>query len=61
MPMHVQQPLIAKIVADLRGGEPAPSTGQSAARTSRVMDIALESFYHGRDDAFWNRSDWRHS
>lgn len=61
MPMHVQQPLIAKIVADLRGGESAPSTGESAARTSRVMDVALERFYHGRDDAFWNRSNWRHS
>ncbi len=61
MPMHVQQPLIAKIVADLRGGESAPSTGESAARTSRVMDVALERFYHGRDDAFWQRSNWRNS
>ncbi len=59
MPAHVQQPLIEKIVADLRGGERAPSTGESAARTSRVMDIALESFYHGRDDEFWKRDDWR--
>ncbi len=35
---HIQQPLIESIVAELRGEGRCPSTGESAARTSRVMD-----------------------
>jgi len=54
-PPHVQQPLIQTIVNDLLGDGVAPSTGRSAARTSRLMDQALESFYGGRNDAFWLR------
>lgn len=38
-PKHVQEPLIAAIVAELLGhGAPAPSTGASALRTQRVLD-----------------------
>lgn len=37
-PPHVQQPLIQTIVGDLLGGEKCPSTGESGARTSWVMD-----------------------
>jgi len=37
-PAHVQQPLIEAMIRDLRGGEACLSTGESAARTSRVMD-----------------------
>jgi len=37
-PAHIQQPLIQAIVDELTGGMPSPSTGASAARTSRVMD-----------------------
>jgi predicted dehydrogenase len=38
-PAHVQEPLIAAIVADLLGrGGPAPSTGASALRTQRVLE-----------------------
>ena len=34
------------------------STGDSAMRTSKVMDIVLKSFYGGsRDDAFWERPE----
>jgi 1,5-anhydro-D-fructose reductase (1,5-anhydro-D-mannitol-forming) len=54
-PPHVHQPLIQTIVDELRGQGQCPSTGRSAARTQRVMDIALESFYAGRDDDFWAR------
>ena len=56
-PPHVQQPLIQTIVDELLGRAPAghcPSTGASAARTSRVMDEALKGYYGGRDDAFFN-------
>ncbi|WP_369926963.1 Gfo/Idh/MocA family protein [Xanthomonas sp. NCPPB 2632] len=41
-PPHIQQPLIATIVATLTGKGACPSTGDSAARTSRVMDQVLE-------------------
>ena len=40
-PPHIQQPLIQSIVDELRGGGKCPSTGESAARTSRVMDAIL--------------------
>jgi predicted dehydrogenase len=56
-PQHVQQPLIQTIVDELRGQGTCPSTGVSAARTSRVMDAALEQYYVGRDDEFWTRPE----
>jgi predicted dehydrogenase len=56
-PPHVQAPLIQSIVDELRGRGISPSSGYSAARTSRVMDIVLENYYNGRDDEFWNRPE----
>ncbi len=44
-PEHIQQPLIQTIVNELRGKGICPSTGISAARTSRVMDMI---FNHDR-------------
>ena len=40
-PPHVQQPLIQTIVDELQGIGVCPSTGESGARTSRVMDALL--------------------
>jgi predicted dehydrogenase len=41
-PEHIQQPLIQAVVDELRGlGPPSPSTGESAIRTTRVMDQVL--------------------
>ncbi len=40
-PPHVQQPLIQTIVDDLNGVGRCPSTGESGARTSWVMDQML--------------------
>lgn len=54
-PPHVAQPLIQSVVDELLSKGACPSTGQSAARASKVMDAALNSFYHGRDDEFWKR------
>jgi hypothetical protein len=34
----IQKPLIERIVDELRGGSPTPSTGVSAARTGWVME-----------------------
>jgi predicted dehydrogenase len=43
-PHHVQQPLIQTIVDELRGKGRCPSTGESGARTTAVMDQLLRSF-----------------
>jgi predicted dehydrogenase len=59
-PEHVQQLLIQTIVDELLGRAPrghCPSTGESAARTSKVMDDVLSGYYDGRDDAFWTRPE----
>lgn len=54
-PPHVHQPLVQTIVDELRGRGTCPSTGESARRTSAVMDHILERYYGGRADAFWER------
>ncbi len=56
-PRHIQAPLIQTIVDELRGEGSCPSTGASAARTSRVIDEVLAGYYGGRDDAFWARPE----
>jgi predicted dehydrogenase len=38
-PEHVQQPLIELIVAELRGGPKSPSTGETGARSSAILDL----------------------
>lgn len=44
-PEHVQYNLIEKIVNTLRGNGESPSTGTTAARTSRVMDEVVREYY----------------
>lgn len=44
-PYHIQQPLIQSMVDALNGGPACPSTGVSAARTSRVMDELIKDYY----------------
>jgi predicted dehydrogenase len=44
-PPHVQQPLIQTVVNQLNGVGRCPSTGETAARTSWVMDQVLASYY----------------
>lgn len=44
-PEHVQQPLIQTIVNQLRGAGNAASTGESAIRTTRVMEGVLKTYY----------------
>ena len=43
-PLHIQQPLIQTVIDDLTGIGSCPSTGESAARTSRVMDEILKDY-----------------
>jgi hypothetical protein len=47
-PPHVQQPLIQTVVDALLGHGVCPSTGDSAARTSWVMDEMLRGYRGGR-------------
>lgn len=56
-PAHVHLPLIQTIVDELSGNGRCPSTGVSAARTSRVMDQVLSDYYGGREDEFWLRAE----
>lgn len=57
LPPHVHGPLVQTIVDELRGNGQCPSTGQSAWRTSEVMDTVLTEYYGGRDDEFWKRPE----
>lgn len=43
-PIHVHQPLIQAIVDEINGGQIAPSTGVTAARTAWAMDQILNEF-----------------
>ena len=43
-PPHVHQPLIQTIVDEMNGLGRCPSTGETAARTARVMDEILATF-----------------
>jgi 1,5-anhydro-D-fructose reductase (1,5-anhydro-D-mannitol-forming) len=54
-PPHVAQPLIQTVVDDLLGRGTCPSTGESARRTTQVMDAVLAGYYGRRDDEFWLR------
>ncbi|MFL7807035.1 MAG: Gfo/Idh/MocA family protein [Anaerolineae bacterium] len=42
-PPHIQQPLIQTVVDELNGAGACPSTGETAARTTRVVDQMLRS------------------
>ncbi|RMG19096.1 MAG: gfo/Idh/MocA family oxidoreductase [Bacteroidetes bacterium] len=42
-PPHVHQPLVQSIVDQLRGGPPAPSTGHTAMRTTRLIEQILDA------------------
>ena len=46
-PPNVQFYLIGAIVRTLEGSGESPSTGITAARTSRVMDVIVEEYYKG--------------
>ncbi|MCA0395036.1 MAG: Gfo/Idh/MocA family oxidoreductase [Proteobacteria bacterium] len=43
-PLHIQRPLVETIVAALHGEGECPSTGETAARTTRVIDAVLRDF-----------------
>ncbi len=49
-------PLVRGIVEDLRSGA-APATPAAALRSARLVNQALERYYGGRGDDFWNHSE----
>ena len=42
MPKHIQQPLIQTVVDDLLGKDTCPSTGVTAARTNKIMELLCQ-------------------
>jgi 1,5-anhydro-D-fructose reductase (1,5-anhydro-D-mannitol-forming) len=54
-PPHIGQPLVQSAVDELLGRGTCPSTGESARRTSAVIDRVLGDYYGGRGDEFWKR------
>jgi predicted dehydrogenase len=51
-PPHVHQPLVQTILDECRGTGTCPSTGVTAARTSRVLDRCVAGYYgDGRERA----------
>lgn len=56
-PPHITQPFIQSVVDDLLGRGTCPGTGETARRTSQVMDTVLASYYGGREDEFWLRPE----
>jgi predicted dehydrogenase len=47
-PAHIQQPLIQQVVDELRGLGRCASLGESALRTTRVMETLLDEYYEAR-------------
>ena len=56
-PPHIQQPLVQSIVDTLLGRGQCVSTGETAARTSLVMDRVLEGYYGTRGGSFWEQPE----
>lgn len=56
-PDPVQLPMIASVVAALRGEAAPLCTGADAVRTAAVIDTILGPYYGGRGDAFWERPE----
>lgn len=50
-PAHIQQPMIESIVRQLHGEGHCPSTGVTAARTTRVIDAVLADYRAGLRNA----------
>lgn len=53
-PDPIMRPFIQSVTDELEGRGRRPSNAESGARTSRVMDQALEGYYGTREGAFWS-------
>ena len=52
---YPQRPMIETIVKELANGGGGTDSAEAALRSSRLMDRALQSYYGGREGAFWDR------
>jgi predicted dehydrogenase len=52
-PENIQLPMIEQVVRELLGRGKSSSDGESAARTSAVMDAVLKEYYGSRNGEFW--------
>ena len=50
---YSHEPMLEQVMADLAGGR--EGTGDEALRTARIMNRALDPYYKGREDDFWER------
>ena len=57
LPEHAQMPLIQTIVDELRGVEDQPCASKGDVNVAVVIDEALNEYYGGRQDDFWNRPE----
>jgi predicted dehydrogenase len=58
-PLHIEQPMIETVVAELLGRGRCESTAVSGARTAAVMDQVLAGYYGTRATGFWgDPSTW---
>lgn len=60
MPLHTAQALIQAVTNDLRGLETSNvlALGDNAIRSQKVIDVALDSYYGGRESGYWARTNW---
>jgi predicted dehydrogenase len=56
-PPHVHEPLITRIVDELRGGPPAPSRATDAIRTTRLVDALYADYRAGRWPSALTKAD----
>ena len=57
-PKIIQENMVDDVVKALLTGEHFHTcSGREALETSRIMDEVLKSYYHGRDDMFWEREE----
>jgi predicted dehydrogenase len=57
---YPHQPMLERIVTELREGTFDSHSAASALRTSRVMNRSLDAYYSGRRGPFWERpSTWK--
>lgn len=54
---YPHRPLLEAVVGRLAAGEGGVESAESALRASRLMDQALDAYYGGRRDAFWEHPE----
>ena len=56
-PEVVEQPMVQMVIRALQGEKTDALRGRDALNTYWALDKVLDTFYHGRDDDFWNHKE----